>query len=81
MYVQIRLCNVGDDNQPRTFNVNCRSVNEDMDEIRDRVRRRLQLGADRRVRLFFDGKEVRLEGDERVLWLAKAASPCIIYVI
>lgn len=55
MYVRVRLL-MGSDSE--THYINCRSINESMDELRDKVARKWKCDNASMVRLFFDGKEV-----------------------
>lgn len=57
MYVRVRLL-LGSDTQ--THHINCRSINETMDELRDKVARKWKCDNASVVRLFFDGKEVTI---------------------
>jgi hypothetical protein len=56
MYVQVRL--LGSDKQ--SHQINCRSINETMDELRNKVARKWNVDNESLVRLFFDGKEVNI---------------------
>ena len=55
MYVRVRLL-LGADTH--TQYINCRSINESMDELRHKVARKWKCDNASMVRLFFDGKEV-----------------------
>ncbi|XP_054162429.1 E3 ubiquitin-protein ligase UHRF1-like, partial [Oppia nitens] len=55
MYVRVRQLGSAD---TQTFHINCRSINETIDELREKVAQKWMCDTIALVRLFFDGKEL-----------------------